>query len=116
MHFEKASQAMVELFDSVCPSGPGIERKKMFGYPCYFVNGYLAGGLHNSSLILHLGEADRTELSKLGAEPYRPLPNRVMKEYVALPESILKDRKLLASWIDRSVTYCASLPEKPKKR
>lgn len=107
---------MVELFDAFCPSGPGIERRKMFGYPCFFVNGRLAGGLHGRSFLLHLAEADRAKLANIGGEIFSPMPGRTMKEYAVLPTAILDDRAQLADWIDRAIAYCSSLPEKTKKR
>ena len=40
--FEKANAEMVSFFDAIAPAaGAGIEKRKMFGYPCRFVNGNL---------------------------------------------------------------------------
>lgn len=116
MHFEKSPPELIALFHEVCPTGPFIEPRKMFGYPCFFVNGHLAGGLHEGNFLLHLSDVDRVELDNLGGHVFSPFPGRTMKEYAVLPESILNDRKLLGEWIERSVTYCASLPPKNKKR
>ena len=114
---EKNSTEMVKLFQVVAPTGPGIEQRTMFGSLCWFVNGNLGGGLHGvNDFLLRLNEADRAELLKLGGHPFEPMAGRPMKAYVVLPESILADRKAVAEWIEKSVTFVASLPEKAKKR
>lgn len=117
MHFVKNSDEMIALFQAVAPTGPGIEQRKMFGSLCWFVNDNLGGGLHGEhDFLLRLSEPHRAELMQLGAEQFDPMGGRPMKEYLVLPESILADRTALADWIDRSVKFVASLPEKSKKR
>ena len=65
MKFEKANAEMVSFFDAIAPAaGAGIEKRKMFGYPCRFVNGNLFMGLHNNNMILRLPENDRADFVK----------------------------------------------------
>lgn len=115
MKFEKADPEMVSFFDVIAP-GPeaGVEKRKMFGYPCRFVNGNMFMGLHNNNMILRLAEKDRADFVKLGGKPFEPMPGRVMKEYVVVPKEMIKSRSLKA-WIDRSLGYTSALPSKQKK-
>jgi hypothetical protein len=67
-------------------------------------------------MLLRLPEAQRAELLReRGAKVFEPMPGRAMKEYVVVPKSMLEDRKTLATWIQRSRTFAASLKPKPKK-
>lgn len=88
----------------------------MFGYPCAFVNGNMFTGLHQEALIVRLGEEDRKRLiEEVGASQFEPLPGRPMREYVALPETVLIDREQLTEIIRSARDFAASLPPKVKK-
>jgi hypothetical protein len=39
-----------------------------------------------------------------------------MKEYAALPESLVKNAVLLTNFVKRSYDYALSMPPKPEKR
>jgi len=114
--WRKSPTQLVDLFAAVLPGGPTIEKRQMFGYPCAFVNGNMFTGLHQESLIVRLAENDRLRLiNEDGAEQFEPMPGRVMKEYVSLPDSILNDQSRLAEIVATAKQYAASLPPKVKK-
>ncbi|MGI9384174.1 MAG: TfoX/Sxy family protein [Methyloligellaceae bacterium] len=116
MAWRKSPQSLIELFDGLVPDGNGIERRKMFGYPCAFVNGNMFTGLHQESMILRLSEADRALANEtLGASAFEPMPGRPMREYIALPDDLLGDPPQLQEWMARSYAYAAALPVKQKK-
>jgi TfoX/Sxy family transcriptional regulator of competence genes len=115
MKMKKAPAALVELFAEVAPGAPA-EQRKMFGYPCSFLNGNLFMGLHGDRMILRLPEEQRNDLIRTnGAKAFEPMPGRPMREYIVVPKAILDDRKALTKWIERSRTFAASLKIKPKK-
>ena len=58
MTWEKSSAALVDLFTGLAPEDPQVEQKKMFGWPCCFVNGNLFAGLHKESMIFRLSQPD----------------------------------------------------------
>ncbi len=88
----------------------------MFGYPCAFVNGNMFTGLHQEALIVRLDEDGRNRLiDEAGAWQFEPMPGRPMREYVALPEPVLKDREKLVEIIRSAKRFAASLPPKVKK-
>lgn len=83
----------------------------MFGYPAAFANGHLFAGLHQEDCILRLSEPARERaMREHGARPFEPMPGRRMREYVALPETLLRDRAALTAWLARSLRYVRSLP------
>jgi TfoX/Sxy family transcriptional regulator of competence genes len=120
MEWEKSPEEMIELFDGALPDHAEIQRRKMFGYPSGFVNGNLFSGLYSSSMFVRLPERQRNELLSLeGANLLEPMQGRVMREYVVLPQSILRDNAALQDWLERAYQYGLTLPGKatlPKTR
>jgi len=116
MKWKKSPEALVSTFDAALPHDPKVERRSMFGYPCAFVNGNMFTGLHERSLILRLGEAERGELLREpGARIFEPMPGRSMKEYVAAPPGVLADVALLRKWMKKSLAFASALPPKGEK-
>jgi len=114
MKLRKSPDALVAVFDGVMP-GPPATKRKMFGFPAGFVNGNMFMGLFEDNMILRLPAESREELMQLyGARTFAPMAGRVMKEYIALPESILGDRQRLNSWVAKALVYGESLPPKTK--
>jgi TfoX/Sxy family transcriptional regulator of competence genes len=116
--WRKSPPELIDVFQSVIPSGPGIEHRKMFGYPCAFVNGNMFTGLHQEHMIIRLADSDRQEISDLhGASPFKPFgpdSKMTMREYVAVSASMLANPELLGAWVMKSVDYASSLPPKTK--
>lgn len=101
----------MQLFD--------CEKRAMFGAPTYFKNGNMFTGIHGDTIIIRLSTKDQKELlaAHQSARPFEPVPGRFMKEYIALPESIFKNKAVLREWLKRSFQYASSLaPKEPKKR
>ena len=127
MKWQKSSQRLIELFESVMPGPPAVQRK-MFGYPAGFANGNMFMGLFQESMILRLPTGPREEFLKVhNAKIFEPMAGRPMREYAAVPQSVMRDRKELTAWVARAFEYGASLkpkspaakpkknPSKPKK-
>ena len=116
MQMPKSSPDTLELFEAIVPADLDVERRKMFGYPCAFVNGNMFTGVHGDYVILRLGEAERAEFLALpGAHGFEPMPGRPMKEYVVPSDNQLQDRDFLLAWMAKSLAYARSLPPKAKK-
>src|ERR1700730_2643731 len=114
MQWRKSPQGLIDLFASVIP-GPPVIQRKMFGYPAGFINGNMFMGLFQGNMILRLSESHREEFLKVdGAKIFEPMPGRPMREYVAVPPLVMADKKKLASWVSRALDYGTSL--KPKFR
>jgi TfoX/Sxy family transcriptional regulator of competence genes len=113
MKWQKSSQGLVDLFESVMPGPPAV-RRKMFGYPAGFVNGKMFIGLFQESMILRLPTGPREEFLKLhNAKIFEPMAGRPMREYAAVPQSVMRDKKELTAWVARALEYGASLKPKP---
>jgi TfoX/Sxy family transcriptional regulator of competence genes len=116
MKLRKSPEALVAAFDDVMP-GPPATKRKMFGYPAGFINGNLFMGLFEDTMILRLPSDLREELIQAhGAKPFAPMAGRVMKEYVALPEALLRNREPLCSWVGKALAFGESLEPKTAKK
>lgn len=112
MAWRKSPAALAELFDRAIPADPRIARRKMFGYPAAFLNGNMLAGLHQEDFILRLPDDARAEIARDGARPFAPMPGRTMREYVALPASVIADDAAMARWLARAIDHVATLPAK----
>ncbi len=115
MKWRKAPQSLIAAFLEALPEDARVEQRQMFGYPCCFVNGNLSSGLFQEHVLLRLAEADRVELTALGAQPFAPVKGRVMKEYLLAPEEIVASDHALAEWVGRAFAHALALPPKPPK-
>ena len=79
-NWEKSSDRLVTLFEELAPRDQGVTVKKMFGWPCCFVNGNLFTGLYKQSMIFRLPDTDRAAFLELGGTgDFEPMPSRKMK-------------------------------------
>jgi TfoX/Sxy family transcriptional regulator of competence genes len=117
MAWRKPPPELIAAFAAALPDDPRVEPRKMFGCPCAFAGGNMFAGLHQESLVLRLGDAERERFLDLpGATSFQPMPDRVMREYVVAPPELVADRAGLRRWIARALAYAASLPVKEKKK
>jgi len=117
--FAPAPAAVVAAFEVATRGLPDLEPRKMFGYPAAFLRGQMVCGVFQERIMLRLGEADRAALlAQPGARPFEPMPGRAMREYVELPESLLRSPAKLRGWVERGAAYAATLPAKrsPRKK
>ncbi len=116
MKWKAAPPELIRLFEDAMRGFPEAQARKMFGYPAAFVNGNMLGGLFQDSMMLRLSADDRaTFQDQAGAKPFEPMPGRVMREYVVVPEAIVKSKAQLKTWVGRAIAYSSSLPAKASK-
>ena len=116
MAWKKSPEELVALFLELTRELEGIEPRKMFGYPCCFVNGNMFTGLHQENWVVRLDEETREKLLKKGWKQFEPMKGRVMKQYLSLPEATLKKKAEIKKMLLKSLEYAGSLPPKKKKR
>jgi TfoX/Sxy family transcriptional regulator of competence genes len=117
MAWTKSPQSLIDLFDKSVPSGSGVSRRKMFGYPAAFANGNLFIGLHQSDFIMRLSEQDRVRfVAEFGERTFEPMKGRLMREYVRMPEELLGNARKRAAWIKRSLQYAEAISPKAKPK
>ncbi|MFI5414947.1 MAG: TfoX/Sxy family protein [Candidatus Lutacidiplasmatales archaeon] len=117
MKMPKAGGDAVAAFRELLKEVPEAVERQVFGQPAAFVRGNMFLCVFGSNVIARLSESDRALAHKeLGAKPFEPMPGRPMREYVVLPDTVLRDRKLAAAWTARARRYATDLPaKKPKK-
>ena len=114
--WKPAPAGAVAAFKAATSGLAGAEPRKMFGYSCVFAEGKMFAGLHEAGMVLRLPDEPRAEFLRLkGAEQFEPMPGRVMREYVVVPEVLLRAPEKLRMWVEKSLAYVSSLPAKPKK-
>jgi TfoX/Sxy family transcriptional regulator of competence genes len=116
MAWEKANQNLIQLLENTVIDYP-CDRRFMFGSPTFFVGGNMFAGVHQNTVILRLPDAERIALFHKHPEAgtFTPMPGRPMKEYAALPESLVKNKAVFAGLVERSYNYALSIPPKPAK-
>jgi TfoX/Sxy family transcriptional regulator of competence genes len=107
-----------ELYDKLIATHPKIERKgAAMGYTS--LNGHMFTLMGPSgTLALRLPEEEREKfLRKYKTKLYEAY-GAVMKEYVAVPDALLRNTKQLQEYLAISYDYIATLKRKPttKKR
>ena len=109
---------LASAFEALVRPLPGVELRKMFGFPCAFFQGQMFAGLHQESMILRLSAEDRKRfLETEDSSIFEPVAGRPMREYVVVPPAMIGQPSGVTAWLDRSLAYAASLPPKePKKR
>ena len=116
--WDKPNEKLVKLLDETVAGlefdGP-VDYRPMFGCPAYFTGGNLFAGVWQETWMLRLSEDERAEITAAGGRPFEPMPGRQMKEYVALPESMISDPDAARAWVRKAAAYAASLPPKEKK-
>ena len=114
--FPKPSDADVAWFDALFPERPDVRRKPMFGQLAGFANDSMFLCLFGNRIAVRLDEKSREELLGVpGTEPFAPMGERVMKEYVVLPQAWRDQPELATRWVERSADYAAALPPRAKK-
>jgi TfoX/Sxy family transcriptional regulator of competence genes len=115
--WKPAPAAAVAAFDKVTDGLDEGERKKMFGYSCMFARGQLFVGLHEAGMVLRLNEKDREAFLRIdGAAPFVPMPGRTMREYVVVPNGLLEAPAKLRPWVEKSLAFVLTLPEKKPRK
>ena len=94
-----------------------LEYKHFFSGAAVYANERICMTLTPAGFAIKLPENSRNTLvNEHGAKPLRYFPKGpIKKDYVVLPESMLKDMKALRRWVKMSIEYVGSLPAPVKK-
>jgi TfoX/Sxy family transcriptional regulator of competence genes len=106
----------VALYDQLIATIPEIKRKGAAN-PYTSLNGNMFTLLQQSSrLAIRLPEDKRQEFLKKYKSQLFEAYGAVMEEYVAVPDSLLKNTKELQKYLEFSYEYAKTLRPKPTKR
>lgn len=105
------------MLDRIGEGIPGAQRRTMFGYAAYFVQGKLAFGLFGDGVCMKLAEEDRAAALRVkGVTEFAPMQGRVMREYVFFGRAALANEARLKRWAEKSAAYTQHVaPKKPSK-
>jgi hypothetical protein len=104
---------MLELYDKLVATIPKLERKGDT-VPYTSRNGHMFSYLGKTGEVaLRLPEPDRDAFLKKYKTKLCELYGVVQKEYVMVPESLLKSTKALKPYFDASYAYVGKLKPKP---
>jgi TfoX/Sxy family transcriptional regulator of competence genes len=106
----------VMLYDKLIATIPEIQRKGAAN-PYTSLNGNMFTLLHQSStLAIRLPEDRREEFLKKYKTTLFTAYGTVMKEYVTVPDALLKNTKELHKHLEDSYEYAKTLKPKPTKK
>jgi len=103
------------LYDKLIATNPEIERRGDAN-PYTAINGNMFTLLHESRLAIRLPEAEREKFLKKYKTKLYEAYGTVMREYVAVPDSLLQNTKELAKYLDLSYEYAKTLKPKATKK
>ncbi len=110
--FVKSSIGVIALFEELT-SPIQCDHKKMFGYPCLFVNGNMFCGTFADRIFVRIsGERQKewkTRYSRI--KDFEPMQGKRMKEYLEI-DGLEDNRGIISALIAESIEYMKTL--KPK--
>jgi TfoX/Sxy family transcriptional regulator of competence genes len=117
MKWDKPDASIVKIFEESLPDDKGIEKKKMFGMPCAFVNGHMFCGVFIKGIMVRLSPDQRSNwIETKKARLFEPMPGKPMKEYIEPPADVLQDPSKLTALILESLAFAKTLKPKEKKK
>jgi hypothetical protein len=106
----------LELYDRLIETNRNIERKGA-GLPYTSVNGHMFTFLSESgSLAIRLPEAEREEFIRTHNASLCEAHGVILKEYVAVPDHLLRNTGELTRYLDISFQYAMTLKPKAAKK
>jgi TfoX/Sxy family transcriptional regulator of competence genes len=103
-------------YENLIATNPKVERKGAT-MPYTSVNGHMFSFLTKAGrLALRLPETERDAFRKKFKAPLCEQHGAVMKEYVEVPDALLKKTPELKRYFEASYNYVASLKPKPTQR
>ena len=108
------SAASLAAYEAALPDDPRVERKKMFGMPCAFVNRQMFFGIFEDTLVARLGP-DRVKAlaGQGGSRVFTPTEGRTWGDYLQFP--ITTKPEGLKGLANEALQWTTKLPPKAKR-
>ena len=111
-----AREESLEMYERLVATNPEVERKGA-SMPYTSVNGHMFSLLtKDRGVALRLPDGDREKFLKRYKTVLCEQHGTVMKEYVVVPNELLKKTRELKTYFDASYAYVNGLKPKPTKR
>jgi len=108
------SPELTTAYETALPDDPRVQRKKMFGSPCAFVNRQMFFGTFEDTLVARVGPDRVTALvQQPGMRVFSPSPGKSWDDYVQLDPTV--DPSVLADLATEALGWAAALPKKLKR-
>jgi hypothetical protein len=105
-----------ELYEKLVATNPNVQRKGAAN-PYTSLNGHMFTYLNQSgTLALRLPEGERAAFLKKYKTTLFEAYGAVMKEFVTVPDSLLKDTTELRKYFELSIQYIETLKPKPSRK
>ena len=109
-------KSKLELYDKLIATNPKIERKGA-AMPYTSLNGHMFTYMSNTgSMALRLPPEERMVFLKKYKTTLFKSHGAIMKEYVTVPDNLLKDTGELKKYLEESYVYVQTLKPKPTKK
>ncbi|RKT79283.1 TfoX/Sxy family transcriptional regulator of competence genes [Terracoccus luteus] len=103
-----------ESFVDLLPMGPDIELRRMFGTLAALVDGHVFALVLGDQIGVKVGEAGRSELSRMPGSAPLLLGGRPMVSFPALPPGLDDDE--VHAWLSRARDHVVAHPPQPRRR
>jgi hypothetical protein len=104
--------SLVERLRQILDGHVGVEPRHMFGGVCFMLNGNMCVGVHQSSLILRIGEERAAALLRLPHIRPMDLTGKVMKGWATVLPEAIGDDGVLREFVAMALAFVATLPRK----
>ena len=105
--------ALVTAYEAALPDDPRVERKRMFGTPCAFVNRQMFFGTFEGTLVARVGPARARALAgQPGMQVFTPSPGKVWDDYVQVDATV--DPTSFAVLAAEALAWTDALPRRAK--
>lgn len=113
---KEAYAASLEAYERLVATNPDIERKGA-AMPYTSLNGHMFSFLAKDGKVsLRLPSESRDAFMKKYGTELSIQHGTVMKEYVVVPDALLRNTEELAPYFDESVRYVGTLKPKPTRK
>ena len=106
------------LYEKLIKSIPELELRTGFGFPYTAINGHMFSFMAKTGSVgIRLPKKERAYyLEKFKTTLFQNHKGPVLKEYVQIPDAILKNTDVLIPLLECSLTYVKTLKPKPAKK
>jgi TfoX/Sxy family transcriptional regulator of competence genes len=92
---------------------PQLTEKKMFGGLAFLVGGNMAvAASGQGGLLVRVDPAESDELVRTSPARLMEMRGRTMAGWLRIDAADVRTKEALSAWVDRGVSYAASLPAK----
>ena len=111
-------QEKIEEYEKLVGSIPELEINSGFGFPYTSLNGHMFSFLAKTgSAGIWLRKTEREEFSeKFNTTLFHNHKGPVLKEYVQVPDELLKETDILKPYLEISLAHVKTLKPKPQKK